>query len=722
MRKGILLSLSLSCLIIFAGKAEEGMWLLPQLKEQNLSDMQRLGLQLNVDDIYNPDSTSIKDAIVIFGPGCTGEVISDRGLVLTNHHCGYSYIQDHSSVEQNYLENGFWAKNQEEELPTPDLQVTFIEKIEDVTEYVLNSLKNDSIYGNLNYVSSLYLNQLAIYYVGQEYLDKNPGTTVEIKSFYEDNAYYLFYEKTYSDVRLVGTPPSSVGKFGGETDNWMWPRHTGDFCLFRIYTDLDGNPAEYSEENIPLHPKKYLPISLKGIRENDFSFILGFPGETDRYATSYEIDELKNIINKTRIRIREEKLDIMLAEMLADPEVNIRYASKYSRSSNYRKNSIGMNRCIDKLKVIEKKKKEEQDFVRWAVENEHPEYKNALDSVKSTVEKRSNYLYRIMTLREALLSGVEFSKVPTDIDSLCIAMDKKDELEIEGRLIVLNEEFESFYDKNYHPETDQKIAKRMLSLYAEMIDKKEERPSIFKTIDDKFAGNYDLFVDECFKKSIFASPEKFAAFRKNPKSEILKSDPMIQYARSVNQEYNDLSVGYYNKNFNGDLFLRKYMEGILEKRKGTSIYPDANFSIRLTYGTVKSYRPADAVKYDYHTTLQGVMEKEMPGDREFDVPEKLKQLYENKNFGQYAGSDNELPVCFITTHDITGGNSGSPVIDASGRLIGVAFDGNWESLSGDIIFEPELQRCIAVDIRYVLFILDKFAGAGYLMNEMQIDQ
>lgn len=719
MKKIIILVFSaLGCV---TGKADEGMWMLPQIKDKNFSDMQRLGLLLDPNDIYNPDTTSIKDAIVIFGPGCTGEIISDQGLVLTNHHCGYSYIQEHSSIEHNYLQDGFWATSKDEELPTPGLQVTFIEKMEDVTDYVLDNLKNDPFYGNLNYVSSLYLDQLALYYAGEEYLKENPGTKVEIVSFHEGNAYYLFYKKVYSDVRMVGAPPSSIGKFGGDTDNWMWPRHTGDFCLFRVYTDEYGNPAEYSESNIPLRPKRFLPISAKGINENDFSFIVGFPGSTDRYATSYEIDEMKNVVNKSRIRIRGERQRIMLEEMRSDSQINIQYASKYSRSSNYWKNSIGMNESIEKLHVIEKKQQEENDYVNWAKTNKYPVYVKALDSVKTNIEKRKNHTYRLTVLKEALLSGIEFSHVPYETDSLLIALEKKDELETERCLILLNKEFDEFFDKNYNPEVDRKIAKKMLSLYAEMIPKKE-RPSVFELIDKEYNGDYDLFVDECFRTSIFSDPEKFSRFRKNPDPEQLRSDLMLRYARSVNTDYENLVIDYYDKNFNGENHLSEYMAGILKKKAGSAIYPDANFTIRLTYGTVKSYSPADAVKYNYQTTLKGVMEKDIPGSREFDVSEKLSRLYEEKDFGAYASSENILPVCFITTHDITGGNSGSAVIDASGNLIGVAFDGNWEAMSSDIIFEPDYQRCIAVDIRYILFIIDKFAGAGYLLDEMIINR
>ncbi len=709
----------LSLLVSVAGKGEEGMWLLPQLKEQNLSDMLKLGLQLNIDDIYNPDAPSIKDAVVIFGGGCTGEIISEQGLVLTNHHCGYSYIQDHSTVENNYLQNGFWAMKKEDELPTPELQVTFIDKIEDVTNYVKNELQNDTLYDGLYFLSPMYLNTLAYEYVGADFTEKNPYITLEIKPFYEGNAYYLFYKKTYYDVRFVGAPPSSIGKFGGDTDNWMWPRHTGDFSLFRVYTDKDGNPAAYSKDNIPLHPKKYLPISIKGINENDFSFIIGFPGETDRYATSYEIKEIKDIINKERIQIRGEKQKIMLAEMQSDEQINIQYADKYSRSSNYWKNSIGMNECIDKLDVIKKKQFSEENYIQWAKKNQYQKYINALDSIRLNVEKRADLMKRFIALQEALILGVGFSNVPIDTDSLLMAINAKEELETEKFVVNLNSEFKDYYDKNYNPEVDRKVSKKMLSLYAEMIEK-DKRPFFFRFIDEKYGGNYDEFVDDCFKTSIFATPQNFAKFRSNPTAEALNADLMLLFAKSVNKEYENLFLDYYGKSLIDDIYIKEYIEGVLKMKEGMPAYPDANFTMRLTYGTIKPYSPVDAVEYNYFTTLKGVMEKENKNSWEFTVPSKLSQLYKDKDFGKYAMADGRLPVCFITTHDITGGNSGSPVINASGELIGIAFDGNWEAMSGDIIFEPDLQRTISVDIRYVLFIIDKYAGAKHLIEEMNI--
>ncbi len=706
-------------LSIIPTHADEGMWLLPLLKQQNTEQLKKLGLNLDPDAIYNPDSTSLKDAIVIFGGGCTGEIISPEGLLITNHHCGYGAIQQHSTVEHNYLKDGFWAMDKKSEIPTPGLKVQFIDKIEDVTDYVKNALANDANPEPGKFLSGRFLKDLAVARAGKAYLDENPWLEVEIKPFYGGNKYYMFTKKVYSDVRFVGAPPSSIGKFGADTDNWMWPRHTGDFSLFRVYADKNGNPAKYSPENVPLKPKKYLNISLDGIKDNDFTMIMGFPGSTNRYYTSWNIKQRRDIENAVRIDIRGIRQEEMLAEMLADPKVQIQYAAKYSGSTNYWKNSIGMNRGIDKLNLIAKKQKEENDFKAWAQSQGKQEYIQALNDIQDAVARIDTFGYQLAMLNEALVGGVEFSRVPFGFRELKEALKQGNKEIIQQQLKELERTYEAFANKDYNPKVDKRVAKAMLKAYAGRISPKD-RPNIYSLIETKYKNNYDKFVDDVFATSIFGNEANLKKFINRPTLKALENDLMFTYAQSVLEKREVLGrelapiVQQYNA------ASKIYIAGLLEKGKDQTPYPDANFSIRLTYGQVLPYEPQDGVIYKNYTTLKGVMEKEDPDNWEFVVPEKLKTLYNNQDFGPYARENGEMPVCFISNNDITGGNSGSPVLNANGDLIGLAFDGNWEAMSGDIVFEPDLQRCINVDIRYVLFIIDKFAGAKHLIDEMTI--
>ena len=708
-----------AAILAFPVLADEGMWLLPLLKQQKFAEMQALGLRLSDQEVYSAEAPSLKDAVVRFGGGCTGEMISPDGLVLTNHHCGYSSIQRHSTLEHDYLTDGFWAMSRDKELPNPGLTVTFIDKIDDVTDYVRTELKKITDPNSMEFLSAKYLNGLAKAKVGEKFLQDNPGTEVEIKAFYGGNKYYMFTKKIYSDVRLVGAPPSSIGKFGADTDNWMWPRHTGDFSLFRVYTDAQGNPAEYSENNIPMHPKKYFNISLKGIKENDFAMIMGFPGSTNRYYTSWEVKQRRDVDNTIRINMRGIRQKEMLDEMLADPKVRIQYASKYARSSNYWKNSIGMNRGINKLKVIENKELDEARFKVWANDNNHPEYIQALNDMRDATLQMGDIKYQYYMLLEALYQGVEFSGVPARNKKLIEALEHKNDSIIKSELADLEKAYKAFANKDYNRKVDQRVSKVMLKAYMKEVGK-ENRPEIFTLIDKKFDGNIDRFVDEAFKTSIFGSDENFNKFMKKPTTKALKSDLMIQYAQSVIQKMIDLRKELKPINEKFALAKQTYIKGLLEMNPGKPAYPDANFTIRATYGQVLPYSPSDGIDYHYYTTLKGVMEKEDPNNWEFVVPEKLKELYKNKDFGQYAMPNGEMPVNFLSNNDITGGNSGSPVFNANGELIGTAFDGNWEAMSGDIVFEEALQRTISVDIRYILFIIDKFAGAKNIIDEMSI--
>ncbi|NLZ95829.1 MAG: S46 family peptidase, partial [Bacteroidales bacterium] len=667
--------------------------------------------------------SSLKDAVVQFGRGCTGEVISSQGLVLTNHHCGYGQIQSHSTLEQNYLETGFWAMSKAEELFNPGLTVTFVEKMEDVTDYVLESLEKDKEkdIDGVFFLSPRYLNNLASELVDEEYLKDNKGVEVEIKPFHSGNQYYMFTKKIFSDIRLVGAPPSSIGKYGADTDNWTWPRHSGDFALFRIYADKDGNPAGYSEDNVPLQPKRWLNISTKGVEENDFAMLLGFPGTTNKFYTSWEVQERRDIDNAVRINMREVRQEAMLEEMLADPEVNIQYASKYSGSTNAYKNAIGTSWAIG-LRDFEAQKREQQErLITWAKENNKQEYIDALNTIEQIVEERADLRFRLWMLNEGIRGGVEFSKVPvSSVDSLIKALNDKDNELKDKTILQLMGDYRKFADKDYSAEVDKKVAKVMLDEYVNLIPY-DNLPLALRVIDDEFEGDVDEYVDYLFENSIFGSEENMQAFiSSNHDVAQLENDPMINFAKSIREEFDQLrnDIGMYNNPF--DQARRTYLKGMLEMDGPYTHFPDANLTLRLSYGQVKGYEARDCVNYGHQTTLEGVMEKEDPDSWEFVVHENLKELYKTKDYGRYQMSNGQMPVCFAATTHTTGGNSGSPVMNGKGELIGINFDRNWEGVGGDIQFLPDYQRSIIVDIRYVLFIIDKFAGATHLIEEMDI--
>ena len=683
--------------------------------------MKGLGLDICAEDIYHPDSTSLKDAVVIFGRGCTGEVISPNGLILTNHHCGYSYIQQHSSVDNDLLTNGFWAKNREEELPNPGLTVTFIDKIEDVTAYVQNEIKKDTSKQELNYLSASYLNNLAEKRIGKDFLKKHPGIEVTIKPFYGGNQYYMFTQKVYSDVRMVAAPPSSIGKFGADTDNWMWPRHTGDFSIFRVYADSMGNPAPYSEKNIPLRPKKYFNLSTQGIQENDFVMLMGFPGRTNHYYTPAEVIERRDIENSIRVEVRDLRQQLMLEEMLKDPQVRIQYASKYAGSTNAYKNAIGSNWAINKRNFEQVKNDEQDRLIAWSKKMCEPAYPEALLTLEQIVNDRKDLRFRSWMLDEALSRGIEFSKVPTDIETVCEALEGKDRSEQQKQVTQLERAFHRFADKDYAPMVDKKIAKVMLKEYRRLVAPKSQ-PAYFSVIDSKFKGDVDKFVDYLFDKSIYGSEKNFNAFKEHPSVKTLREDPMILFAQSVKDENKALDKALADFDAGYAIAHRAYVKGLLAMYGDLASFPDANSTLRLTYGQVKGYSPRDCDYYGHQTTLDGVMEKEDSTNWEFVVSARLKELYQAGDFGPYKMPNGKMPVAFCATTHTTGGNSGSPVLNGQGELIGINFDRNWEGVGGDIQYLPDYQRSIIVDIRYVLFVIDKYAGAGYLLNEMEFSR
>lgn len=715
MKKYLMAAVAAFC--IGSAHADEGMWLLQLMKQQNSIElMKKQGLKLQADDLYNPNGVSLKDAVGIFGRGCTGEIVSPEGLILTNHHCGYGAIQQHSSVEHDYLTNGFWAMNRAEELPTPGLEFRFVHRIVDITDLVNQKIKAKEVDETIA-MTSPFLNKLAKEEFEKSDLKGKPGIEVKALPFYAGNKYFLFYYKVYTDVRMVAAPPSSVGKFGGETDNWMWPRHTGDFSMFRIYADKNGEPAAYSTENVPLKTPKFLPVSLKGLEENDYAMIMGFPGSTERYLTQSEVKQRMNATNQAMIDMRGVRLDVLRQFMSQSDKIRIQYASKFAQSSNYWKNSIGMNKAIIDNNVLGTKAEIEKEFASFA--QNKPEYQGVVEKIDAIVAKTTPMLRQLYYTHEALRGAIEFGSAYLVMDNLKEALQTKNDSLLEASKKQLEAAFAQIHNKDYDHEVDRAVAKAILPALAKALEA-DQLPSFYQIIENDFKGNYDAYVDNIYDNSILANQANFDKFMKKPSIKAIDRDPATIYSRSKNDKISELAIAMSKEDKGIELLHKAYIRGLGEMKLPVPSYPDANFTLRLTYGNVKSYNPKDGVHYKYFTTTDGILEKEDPTNSEFVVPAKLKELIQNKDFGRYAMKNGVMPVCFLTTNDITGGNSGSPVIDGEGRLIGCAFDGNWESLSGDINFDNNLQRCIALDIRYVLFILEKLGGCQHLINEMKI--
>lgn len=718
MRKA-LLSLFLTSAALSA-HADEGMWMLTDLQKQNEVAMTELGLLIPANQIYNPDGIALKDAVVHFGGGCTGEVISAEGLVLTNHHCGYGAIQQHSSVEHDYLTDGFWAMSREEELPCKGLTVTYIDQILDVTDYVNAQLKIDEDPNGTNYLSPKYLSTVADRFAKAENIEMTPGRKLELKAFYGGNRYYLFVKTVYSDIRMVGAPPSSIGKFGADTDNWMWPRHTGDFSMFRIYADKEGKPAAYSKDNVPLKVKKHLTISLDGYREGDFTFIMGFPGRNWRYMISDEVEERMQTTNFMRHHVRDARQKALMKEMLKDDAVRIHYASKYASSANYWKNAIGMNEGLVRLKVLDTKRAQQEALLERGRSLNDDSYQKAFDQIRSIVQQRRPALYHQQAIQEALVTALDFMRIPNTTE-LVTALKNKDKEKIQSAKENLRKAADSYFASVPFPGVERIVGKEMLKTYMQYIPA-EQRIGIFKVIDKRFKGDSDAFIDACFEHSIFGNKENFDKFIQKPSLYKINTDWMVLFKYSITDGMLQTAIAMTDANKDYNAAHKVWVKGMMDMKlaNGQPIYPDANSTLRLTYGKVLPYSPADGVEYNYYTTLKGAMEKEDPDNWEFVIPAKLKQLYEAKDFGRYALPNGEMPVCFIVNTDNTGGNSGSPVFNAKGELIGTGFDRNYEGLTGDIAFRPSSQRAACVDIRYTLFIIDKYAGAKHLIEEMTI--
>lgn len=717
--KRLLFAAALTALTLPA-PADEGMWMLTDLKRQNEAAMQELGLLLPADSIYNPEGIALKDAVVHFGGGCTGEVISAEGLVLTNHHCGYSAIQQHSSVEHDYLTDGFWAMSRQEELPCKGLTVTFIDRILDVTDYVRQQLAKDADPQGTNYLSPKYLTLVCERFLKEQNIALGTGGKAELKAFYGGNRYYLFVKTEYSDIRMVGAPPSSIGKFGADTDNWMWPRHTGDFSLFRIYADKDGRPAAYSPDNVPLRVKKHLNISLRGYKEGDFAFVMGFPGRNWRYMIADEVEERMQTTNFMRHHVRDARQRVLMEQMLKDDAVRIHYASKYASSANYWKNAIGMNEGLVRLHVLDTKRAQQEALLQRGRELGDTTYQAAFDRIRAIVQKRRPALYHQQAIQEALVTALDFMRIPSTT-ALATALKSKDKATIQAATDSLRQAADKYFASVPYPEVEKLVGKEMLRTYAQYIPA-DQRIGIFQVIDKRFKGDTDAFIDACFGYSIFGSRENFDKFIRKPKLYKVTSDWMVLFKYSITDGLLQTAIAMMDANRDYNAAHKTWVKGMMDLRQanGQPIYPDANSTLRLTYGKVASYEPADGAVYDYQTTLEGVMQKEDPTNWEFVVPDKLKQLWKTKDFGRYALEDGRMPVCFIVDTDNTGGNSGSPVFNARGELIGTAFDRNYEGLTGDIAFRPSSQRAACVDIRYTLFIIEKYAGASHLIDELSI--
>jgi hypothetical protein len=696
--------------------ADEGMWLLPKIGYLNIDSMQKRGLKLHPDSIWSLSNPSLKDAVIIFGNGCTGEVVSSEGLIFTNHHCGYDAIQSLSSVAHDYLNDGFWAKNKSEELSCKGLSVSFVKRFENVTDSILDSLSTIMDEEKRNTIIDSRIAKM------EKIASKDDQYMAEVKSFYSGNEYYLVVYEVFKDIRLVGSPPTSIGKFGGDTDNWMWPRHTADFSVFRIYADSTNKPQNYCGSNIPYKPKKFFTISLNGVEKDSFTMTIGYPGMTERYITSAETREIMEVINPGRIKIRGARQNILQKEMEQNHQVQIQYAAKYALSSNYWKYSIGQNARLVKLNVIERKKEQENKFLQWANQDSvrKLKYGSCINEISSSIEEREPYLNALHYYYEALFKGVDilgFAKqFVTFYEELC--RKNPDTSTVNKSIVAIKNYYPDFF-RNFSISADQKVANEMFAIFSANIDAKF-KSAFYLDLERKYKNSWQKYLAKIYSKTFLADSNKVREFLENPSSKRLKSDPVFMFTYQTIQKYREIYSSYTSSKILIQKGQRNYLSGIEEMYNKKVFYPDANFTMRLSYGIVKDYYPMDAVHYDYKTTLAGLINKEDTTNPDFEVPVQLKKLFYKKEYGRYSKTS-EMPLCFISTNDITGGNSGSPVINGRGELIGIAFDGNWEAMSGDIIYEPSFQRTISVDIRFVLFIIDKFAGAKNIINELKIN-
>jgi len=705
-------SMKKTALILFAvltgmtAKADEGMWL-PSLISQRISDMQDKGFHLNAEDIYNINEASLKDAVVLFGRGCTGEMVSPEGLLLTNHHCGYSQIQKHSSVEHDYLRDGFWAMKREEELPNEGLTVRFLERMEDVTDIILKGYSPDMSEDQRN--EMIGNNSSALI---KDVTAQGKGLKATVEALYYGNQYFLFVYREYSDIRLVGAPPSAIGKFGGDTDNWMWPRHTGDFSIFRIYADKDNNPAPYSADNVPYRPKKYFHISTKGVKEGDFTFIYGFPGRTQEYIHSEAVRYIEEIGDPHKIALRTSRLEIMSRHQAQSQKVRIQYSSKHAGVANAWKKWQGEVKGLKKMKTVAVKQAFEEEFDRWAEGGEFDGITGILDSLYAEIKPYSfandyyNETVRTIEVADFAMRIARLFNDDGDYDS-----DKAESLA------------KTFF-KDYHSPIDKECFVAMMTEFEKNVPE-DFKPEYFKKQLKRFK-TAEAWADHIFSKTIFTDAEKVAELQAKDRKKVMNDPATVFFNEFLKWYYTDVRPHVLRLDSEIQLAYRTYMRGQMTyartQRIAKDFYPDANLTLRVAYGHIKGYSPADAMYYKPSSTMKGIMEKDNPDIFDYNIPQRLRDIYASRDFGEWTDESGEVPVCFIATNHTTGGNSGSPVINADGELIGINFDRVWEGTMSDIVFDPEICRNIALDIRYVLFTIDRLAGAGHLIDEMTLSR
>jgi hypothetical protein len=715
-RKKILLSTVMFALVL-RGFADEGMWLPLLLGEQVYNDMLKKGLRLTKDQLYSINKASLKDAVIIFGRGCTGEIVSNQGLIFTNHHCGYDAIASSSSIEHNYLRDGFYARNREEEIAAPGLYVDFLMKIEDVTIEVEDSAKGLSGAGRISKVEA------AIAAINKRYSEDTKSITGKVSPLFKGNQFLVFVYQRYSDIRLVGTPPESVGKFGGDTDNWEWPRHTGDFSVFRVYTSKDGNPSAYSPDDIPLKPRYFLPVSIKGLKDGDYAMIYGYPGGTNRYETSYGVKQKIDIDNPGLVKLRDIRLKYMLEEMKKDPVVKLQLGSFYAGIANYWKFFDGESKELIKYNIYDQKLSQESVYQKWA--DGKPEFENVFTDWSKAYDEWRPYSRHRVYLTEGIL-GSPLMAYAASLQEVEYALVKPGGGSIKNAIQVATDARQRFL-KEENKASDQNILSATTEMFFQDIDRNQHPVGFYEGLKGSFGdlrddNTYKKYAAAVFKGTIIFDDARWNAFVANPDATLLQSDPAYRQASAFLKNWQGKYEPFY-KQFvasNNELG-RLYLKGIIQMDPKKIRYPDATFTMRVSYGNVKSYNPRDAVHYDYVCTMKGVLEKYVPGDYEFDLPPRLIELARKKDFGQYIDKQrNDLVVDFITTNDITGGNSGSPVLNANGELIGLAFDGNSEALSHKIAFDAVYNRTICVDIRYVLWCIDKLGGASNIINELKL--
>jgi len=691
-----------------SARADEGMWL-PFLIGRNYEDMKKHGLKLSQEEIYSINKSSLKDAVISFGGFCSGEIISDQSLILTNHHCGYDAVAGASTPEKNYLDNGFWAKNNQEEIPVPGLTATFMIRMEDVSATILKELTS-SMTAKERAAKIKELGDILV-------KDATNGTNYEafVRDFYDGNEFYLFVKETFTDVRLVGVPPQSVGKYGGDTDNWEWPRHTADFSMFRIYSGKDNKPAKYSDTNVPYKPKHSLPVSIKGVKQGDYAMVMGFPGRTNRYLTSYGVEQAIALEQPKIVDIRAMKLEIMKKYMDKDVAVRLFYSSKYAQVANYWKYFIGQTKQLKANGVADKKRKVEQDFLKFS--QGKPEYNNVLTDIENAFNTTNNIIY-IRVYQSEFVRQVDINSIVYLLKSSTdAAVQGKTERAEQLRAAAFEQAKEFFKERSMDVELE--TLEAGLKMYLRDVPA-AQRMGIAQSLTEE---SVTAFMARLRANSIFSSQERFEAFEASYDETVLKQDPLFILIKDLDDAYikaiEEASVKEATEKL--QRANRLFVDGVRKMQPNKTFYPNANSTMRLTYGNVLAYEPRDAVKYDFYTTIDGVMQKEDPTNPEFNVDPRLKEVWMKKDFGQYADkATGKLVVNFLSNNDITGGNSGSPVINANGELIGTAFDGNWEAMSGDIYFEPNIQRTISLDVRYTLWLIDKVYGATNLVNEMKL--